>query len=209
MDWTTAVTIAVSVLLAAGGYVATYAYNLRLAQRKDRLERVNKQLSDFYGPLLALVSAGNSSWEAFRQRYRPNSGSFWSDPPPTPEEEAAWRLWMIEVFMPLNGQMVDVITQHADLLDESDMPQPLLEACAHVAAYRPIIKQWELGDFSEHTSVINFPGMQMMLFAEAGFARLKGQQQELLGTVVQIPERRRPPYKPSSWWRLGRPHGTQ
>lgn len=182
MDWTTGLTIAVTVLLAVVGYLATYAYNLKLAQRKDRLDRINRQLSDFYGPLLALDSASKSAWSAFRQRYRPDSRSFWGDdPPPTAEEEAAWRLWMTEVFMPLNVGMVDVITQHADLLDESNMPQALLDACAHVKAYRPVIKQWEMGDFSEHISVISFPSTPLWLFASEGFARLKAEQSDLLG----------------------------
>jgi hypothetical protein len=182
MDWTTGLTIAVTVLLALLGYAATYGNNLRLAQRKDRLDRINKQLSDFYGPLLALVSSGDSCWQAFRTRYRPGTQFFWDvDPPPTEEEAAAWRLWMVEVFMPLNAAMADVITQHADLLDEPDMPPALLEACAHVKAYRPVLKRWETGDFSEHTSVTNFPSSDVRRFASEGFARLKTEQRELLG----------------------------
>ena len=182
MDWSTAAPIAVSILLAVAGYLATYLYNLKLSQRKDRLDRVNQQLSDFYGPLFALASSGNSAWRAFRGRYRPESRSFWGDePPPTPEEEAAWRLWMTEVFMPLNLRVVDLITRHADLLDESQMPQVLLDACAHVAAYQAILKRWELGDFSEHVSVINYPGLELQRFAAAGFAKLKTEQIELLG----------------------------
>jgi hypothetical protein len=74
-----------SVLLALGGYLATYTYNLKLAQRKDRLDRVNQQLSELYGPLLALASSSGACWTAFRQRYRPNGLSFWdSEPTPAP-----------------------------------------------------------------------------------------------------------------------------
>lgn len=180
MDWATGVTIAVTVLLALGGYLATYINNLRLAQRKDRLERVNEQLSSFFGPLLALVSASSSSWQAFRKEYRPHTPGFWGDGAPTPEEAAAWRLWMTEVFMPLNIQMVDIITHHADLLDESEIPQCLLDVCAHVQAYRPVIKQWEAGDFSRHTSFINFPSEELSRFASERFNALKVVQEDLL-----------------------------
>jgi hypothetical protein len=181
MDWTTGLTIGVTVLIAGAGYLATYGYNLKLARRKDRLDRVSRQLSDLYGPLLALVSASQSSWEMFRRRYRPDIPGFWDDPAPTADEAAAWRLWITEVFMPLNERMVDVITEHADLLDESDMPRSLLQACAHVAAYRPVIKRWHEEDFSEHLSVINFPSAELLRFASEGFARLKAQQRTLLG----------------------------
>jgi amino acid transporter len=182
MDFTTGLTITVSVVLAVVGYIATYVYGLRLAQRKDRLDRVNRQLSEFYGPLLALVSASQSSWEAFRGRYRPVPRSFWSDdPPPTAEDQAIWRLWVTEVFMPLNLEMVDVVTHHADLLDERQMPPGLLTLCAHVASYKPVVKQWEKGDFTEHTAVINFPSAELLLFASEGYSRIKMQQSDLLG----------------------------
>lgn len=184
MDWKTTLTVSVSVLLALTGYLATYLYNLRLAQRKDRLERIDRQLSDLYGPLLALITAGNSSWDAFRSRYRPSVRSFWRDPPPpTAEEAAAWRLWMREVFMPLNVRIVDVVTMHADLLIETEMPKCLLDACAHVAAYRAVLKQWEEGDFSEHVSVLNFPSAELLRYASVSFVHLKSEQDFLLGVT--------------------------
>jgi hypothetical protein len=184
VDWKTALTVSVSVVLALAGYVATYVYNLRLAQRKDRLERVDSQLSDLYGPLMALTSAGNSSWLAFRSLYRPGAGAFWEPwQPPTAEEAAAWRLWMTEVFMPLNLQIVDVVTGHCDLLVEREMPQCLLDACAHVAAYRAVLKQWEAGDFTRHTSVINFPSAQILSYASTNYGRLKAEQSSLLGEM--------------------------
>jgi hypothetical protein len=40
----------------------------RLAKRSDRLERLNRQLNEFYGLLLVLISASNSAWEAFSKR---------------------------------------------------------------------------------------------------------------------------------------------
>jgi hypothetical protein len=181
MDWTTVVTVSASVLIALTGYVATYVYGLRLARRKDRLERVNRQLSECYGPLLALVSSGSAAWNEFREVYRPSRAGFWDgSPPPTRQEGDAWRLWMTEVFMPLNERTVDVITNHADLLIESEMPQCLLDACAHVAAYRPVLKRWEQGDFSENTSLINFPSKELLEYVSAAFVGLKAEQTELL-----------------------------
>ena len=182
MDWATSLTIAVSVLLAATGYVWTYLYNLRLARRKDRLDRVNRQLSDLYGPLYALTHSADTCWKVFRSRYRPGGGPFW-DPnsPPTEEEAAAWRLWMAEVFMPLNVAMADVVTQHIDLLDEETMPDVLLRLCAHVKVYRPVIKRWEAGDFSENTSGLNFPREELLAFASDGFRDIMRKQRELLG----------------------------
>jgi hypothetical protein len=47
MGLNTALTVLVTVCLALTGYL----YSLFLARRKDRLDRINRQLSDLYGPL--------------------------------------------------------------------------------------------------------------------------------------------------------------
>ena len=76
MDTALIVTTAATIALAFLGYLITYLNNLRLSQRTEQLVRVNKQLSEFYGPLYALVSAGAIVWEAFRARYRPGIGLY-------------------------------------------------------------------------------------------------------------------------------------
>jgi hypothetical protein len=183
VDTTTLVTLSVTLVIAVAGYLATYLNTLRLARRKDRLDRVSKQLSDFYGPLLALSRAGGRSWEQFMNLYRPNKRYFWDpDDPLTEEQEKVFRIWMRHVFMPLNVRMVDVVTNKADLLDEPEMPEFLFDLCAHVASYQAILKRWEDEDFSENTAGINFP-REIIEYAEATFTRLKAEQNRLLGGV--------------------------
>jgi hypothetical protein len=147
----TTVTVVVSISLALLGYIVTYSNSLRLDRRKDRLMRLDKQLSDLYGPLFALIRANRRAWEAFRKDVRPGFGEdFWgTDPPPTPEEAAAWRLWIVEVLLPVNEEMREVIVHHADLLDEQAIPGFLLEVCAHADSYKPAITplaRWRLSD---------------------------------------------------------------
>jgi hypothetical protein len=186
MDTKTAITLFVTVLLAVTGYLATYVNNLRLAQRKERLERVNRQLEKLYGPLFSLVRASTITWDAFRQTAT-RRGPFWdSEHPPTAEEAAEWRLWMTSVFMPLNERMQVTIIEHADLLDEPEMPNCLLSLCAHVAAYQSVLKRWAQGDYSRNWSVINFPREELLLYTAQTFLRLKAVQAALLG---ELPER--------------------
>ena len=184
VDWKVIAPLLVTVLVALAGFVATYQNNLSLARRKDRLDRVNRQLSDLYGPLLALVSASTRSWRAFRTRYRPTGGSYW-DPrtPPTQAEQEAWRRWMRHVFMPLNTRMEELVITKAELLDTSTMPDCLLQLVAHVAAYRAFIAQWDEGDFTQQKSLINFPNPDILEYAEQTFVKLKKEQQELLGAL--------------------------
>jgi hypothetical protein len=55
MDRTEEAVALIGVCIAVIGYFVKYRFDLRLAQRNDRLERINRQLSEFYGPLLALT----------------------------------------------------------------------------------------------------------------------------------------------------------
>ena len=133
VDWKTAGTIFVALV----GFLVTYVVNLRLARRKDRLERINEQLRDLYGPLYALEISARSAWMEFRKQYRPDRRYWQDDPPPTAEEAQAWRTWMKSVFMPINRRMRDVVVTKAHLIDGSEMPQSLRDLAAHVSAYEP------------------------------------------------------------------------
>ena len=189
MDGTEAVAI-VGVVVAVIGYFVTYRTNLRLTQRNDRLERISSQLSEFYGPLLALTRSSDQSWQAFRKRYRPGGGSFWkSDPPLTVEDAAAWRLWMTTVFVPVHHQMMELVLNRAHLIEEPDMPSCLLTLCAHVNGYQAILKKWETGEISiereDNLSIVNFPGEELAAYAAIAFSRLKAEQAELLGSTAK------------------------
>ena len=186
----------VGVVAAVLGYFVTYGTNLRLAQRNDRLERINQQLSEFYGPLLALTRSSDQSWQAFRKRYRPGDGSFWkNDPPLTREDVAAWRLWMTTVFVPMHQRMMELVLNRAHLIEEPEMPSCLLALCAHVNGYQAILKEWETGEVSiereDNISVVNFPGQELAEYAATAFGRLKAEQAELLGSTA----------KTGRWWR--------
>jgi hypothetical protein len=113
--------IGVPILVAVATLAATYLNNLRLAQRKDQLELVDRQLRDLYGPLLALCTANSMAYhKAFRVLYRPGGIPMW-DPPdgdpdnwPTKEEVAAFQLWTKEVFMPINREIFQRVVSQTD-----------------------------------------------------------------------------------------------
>jgi len=116
----------------------------------------------------------------FRKEYRPYVHGYWgTNPPPTREEAEAWRLWIKEVFMPLNLEMEALILKHSDLLVEAEMPKVLLDLSAHTAGYKPILKSWERGDFSRNVSLIDFP-RDLITYAETNYRFLKKKQRELL-----------------------------
>ncbi|PRX98103.1 hypothetical protein [Allonocardiopsis opalescens] len=173
----------VTIGLAFAGYVATYINGLRLAQRQERLARVNRQLSDLYGPLFALSESSRRTFDAFKERHaRPGGVSpFAHETPPTEEELAEWRLWVTTVFLPNNRAMRDLVVRHADLLTEAEMPPLLLQLCAHVSGYEVTAARWAQGDYAEHLSVVWFPTDELGPYAREEFSKLKREQERLLG----------------------------
>ncbi|MFI6896695.1 hypothetical protein ACIBM4_21550 [Streptomyces sp. NPDC050256] len=177
------ITVVVTIALAFTGYAATYLNGLRLAQRQERLARLNRQLSDFYGPLFSLTEANSRIFGAFMERNaRPDGRSpFVHAIPPSDEELAEWRLWVTTVFLPNIQAMRDLVITRSDLLNEPEMPPILLQLCAHVSGYEITAARWEQGTYDEHLSVVPFPSEEIATYARHGFVRLKQQQRRLLG----------------------------
>ncbi|MGW0738163.1 hypothetical protein [Streptomyces sp. NPDC002851] len=176
-------TVIVTVGLAFIGYLMTYLNGLRLAQRQARLTRVNQQLSDFYGPLFALMEANSRTYDTWSETYaRPDGRDpFRHDTPPTEQELAEWRTWATTVFIPNIQAMRDVVVTKADLLIEEEMPQALLQLCAHVSGYEITAARWAQGNYEEHLSVISFPGRALREYIRDRFTQLKREQARLLG----------------------------
>ncbi|MFE3629932.1 hypothetical protein [Streptomyces goshikiensis] len=176
-------TVIVTVGLAFIGYLATYLNGLRLAQRQAGLTRVNQQLSEFYGPLFALMEANSRTYDTFAEKYaRPDGRDpFNHDTPPTEQELEQWRTWATTVFIPNIRAMRDVVVTKADLLIEEEMPQALLQLCAHVSGYEITAARWARGNYEEHLSLISFPGRELREYIRDRFARLKSEQARLLG----------------------------
>jgi len=183
MDWKIWLAPSVTLVVALVGFAAKYLNDIKVAQRKDRLDRINQQLKLLYGPLYATDQAGKTAWIGFRRMYRSEKESYWRSPPPTKEEAEAWRLWMTEVFMPLNLRLEKIIVENADLLIEERMPDSLLLLVAHVSAYKAVLKKWEKGDYSENTSVVNYPWRDVRTYVETSFLYLKQEQSRLLGLL--------------------------
>jgi hypothetical protein len=173
--------VVAAILVALVGYIVTYANNVRLENRKAQIKFISDQVQYLYGPLFSLNAASREAWESFRSRCRPK-GAFFSEGPdaPSDHELEQWRLWMSEVFMPMNLKMEKVIIENVHLIEGATMPKSFLELLAHVEVYKTVIKKWENQDFSEHTSYFNFPENFDADVAKT-FTFLKRRQAALIG----------------------------
>lgn len=180
MDTGAAIAIVVSVALALGGYLFTFVHDRRKAQHTARLERLDRQIRELYGPMYALAESSSRTWAAFRQRYRPGHVAYFGDiEEPTDDELMAWRLWMTEVFQPNNERMIELLFKHAELLEEDEIPEPLLDLVAHVLSHKAVLARWANGDIAEHTPLLNYP-LEVNAWAADGYRKLKADQREML-----------------------------
>ena len=173
----------IALLVACIGYAAKYVNDLRIAERKDQLDRVNAQLRDLYGPLLALIQASDTAYIEFRKKHRHGTQYFVGDPPPTERDLAAWRNWMTHVFMPLNRKMESVILANAHLIEDRLFPPGFHALLAHVAGYKTVMNAWKEQNYAEHQSIVDFPRAVLPTYVKETYEALMAKQHRLLHSL--------------------------
>lgn len=179
---TTWITTAASLLVAVLAGLFAYRNNQLLHRRHARLERVNSQIGEFYGPLFSIIEANHAAWDRFRKEVRTGDHPLFENGPLTPEEATIWIQWMLTVFMPSNRRMYELVVTRAHLLLGEQMHQSVLDFCAHVAYYEVLVSRWKVDDYSELTSPLEWPA-GFREYVRKSFADLKSQQQKLLALV--------------------------
>jgi hypothetical protein len=175
--------LALTVAGATVSYLVTYSIGVHTDNRNARAKLLSDQIQFLYGPLFSLQHASTQAWLSFSSRHRPGRSFFGSEPDLSQDELASWRLWMNEVFMPLNVQMEAAIVANAHLIEGATMPKEFLDLLAHVEVYRVVQGKWKMGDYSEHTSYINYPE-EFGAYVERTFKKLTREQTKLLGALV-------------------------
>lgn len=176
--------ICVTVIVAFSGWLFVYLNGRATAKRAAQLDRINRQLRDLYGPLYARLEASNRVWDAFWEKHRPAHGRnyyFGHDVELSEKELEKWRVWMKTVFEPMNAATEEIIMKNVDLLESKDIPNAFVDALAHIAAYKAVLNAWEREDYSEHTSVNNWPHEELKAVVEPELKKLRKRQRELLG----------------------------
>ena len=172
-------------------------------KRAVQLQRLDKQLSDLYGPLYALYEKGDRQWRAFLKEFSnckdpaflgffPIGNEF---PPPNTEQLRLFRLWMESVFMATNTRMEETIINNADLVIGEEMPPPFLSFCVHVASIRASVAEWSAPEFDrtnwkKHMAIFPHPAGELHVYIKASFEVLKKEQSRLLSDAKRFVDER-------------------
>ena len=153
------ITSAVATACAVAVAIATIVAKRKGDRRADRLMRINRQLSEFYGKLSILYEAGMSDWLSFVYQHGNDSQQLnkhfrrffpyevkesepitqFNPPPPTAEQLAVYRKWLRTLFMKTNERMLEVIYSNVDLVVGRKMPQVFVTFASHVASLRLLL----------------------------------------------------------------------
>jgi hypothetical protein len=175
-------TLIITIILAFIGYIATYINNALMEKRKQNLELINKRINNFYGPLYVAVEVGRASIKAFFASINKKidiDNDLPMQEPFSDKEEAEYRIWLENVFMPLNEWCEIVMRENAYLIIEEGMPPCILEYFSHVYTYKAIIGKWKKNDFTEIYSAIPYP-KELYKYATESYNDLKKEQLNLI-----------------------------
>lgn len=179
-----------TVLLLIGAIVK-YSVDLRLARRKDRLDRANAQLKLLYGPLYAAAEASDAAWAEFKAKFFPDRANFFDATHHGADELATWCRWMIDVSMPINDSIITLLRGNADLLRGSGFPDTFERFVRHAASYKSIMGLWA----TLPTSNVSWDNLERWYLATEPFPReflddvrmyyqaAKNEQEELISAV--------------------------
>lgn len=174
------ITASASIIVAVLAFVLNQRAQLARERRQAQLARVNLQLRELYGPLNALVDVNERLWTALRESHLPPQADRRSG-----DGEEDWRLWRDNALIPANRKMRDLIIEHADLLVESEVPQPLKEFCAHVSSQEIIMAGEREGARAD--ILIRHPGTTYVSYVANTYLDLKREQRQLLdGDVASV-----------------------
>lgn len=172
--------ILISIFLVLIGYLITFFYKLFLARRSDKLRFIEKQINEFYGPLYITCKVSEIIFNALWDKRKSDGVQLIHDDTAHPTSE--WRIWVENVFIPLNKKGQNIIIDNAHLIREKEVPKCLLKFTIHASGYEALIKKWEKGDFSEKFSFFRYPE-NLMEYAERSYLELKEEQLKLLGKL--------------------------
>jgi len=155
----------------------TYLATKRHATRANRFAYSSRQLSELYGPLHALERASYSYYKELERMYGEGQGRQFlvSDLTGSPSGDLlnVWKYSVRHVFMPINRRIFDLIITKTDLLEDDEMPQCLVNFCAHVTGYEVTLARWDDGDFSVLVSVVQHPSEEFARYLQSTYSSLK------------------------------------
>ncbi|MFD6453454.1 MULTISPECIES: hypothetical protein [unclassified Nocardia] len=172
----TLITAVTTVAVAGLAYLLNQRGQLAQERRQARLLRISRQIRELYGPLHVMVDINERIWEKLRESQLPAASHRRPD-----LATDNWRRWRDHALMPVNRAMRDLIIEHADLVPDYQVPEPLLTFCSHVASVE--VQLAAESDGVHVRSLVPHPGATYVRYVRDTYGQLKTEQQKLVRAV--------------------------
>jgi len=143
--------ILIGIVLTIATAVAGFVVSLLQDQRKREIDFVDLQIERLYGPLFALSTATLRAKNDLIAKRRPGTKDYFDkDHPPSKADVQLFRLWMRNVFQPMNLEMETAITRNAQLIQGGHIYPVLEEFIMHVESYKATMANWKDTDAEDN-----------------------------------------------------------
>jgi hypothetical protein len=166
-------------LVAVFGALLGIRIQIRARRRddilKNQLERLNKQISEFYGPLHTLYETGHRNHYNFLVLHGDNASL----------KNPNYKIWYENIFHSTNSGMENIIINKADLVLGKDIPDCLLAFCKWSAKMKLFLNAPSQDGYDESKSKVieartQHPEVRMQMYLRASLEVLKEEQSRLL-----------------------------
>lgn len=213
-DWGNNAEIATAIATVSAVIVASIAIRAKRRddRRADRLDRVNRQLSQLYGKLFILHESGARNWHSFISQHGNDAKELdrefmrffpfkqleeepitvFNPVPPNAKQLKAYREWLKTLFIKTNEEMLQVIYDNADLVVGEKMQSIFVVFAEHVASLKILLLRLEeeekqqastfLDDWEQYVKLTAAYPSSMNYYINASFEVLKKAQERLLST---------------------------
>jgi len=174
------VTFVIPVFLALLGYWLTRRNQLELARWNQRLDLINSRLNNFYGPLYVLSEVGRMAYQTLVDKM--GGEAIFRQTPIAEDVLNEWKIWVENIYIPLNQEIEELILQNAHLIREEEFPASLLLFVMHAASYKAMLAKWQQNDYREYLPKVDYPN-ELSAYAAKSYRDLKHEQLQLIGKL--------------------------
>ena len=116
---------------------------------KQKEDLIISSLEEFYSPILILIEISQRLRELYvKENIYEEDGVI---------DMNQWKNWISNIFMPINIRIYKIIKNKSHLIIETEIPQCIIEFCAHVEIYKIIVAGWETNRTLQFSPAIPYP----------------------------------------------------
>jgi len=178
--------ISAIIVLISGiiGYFIKYYINKRHQKLNRTLEYLDKQINEFYWPLYVLTNAGKT---LFNEIFDKCDKTGFVESPSSKKPVLEWRLWVEEIFIPMNERIEEIIFKKSYLVIEDTIDPCFIEFLDHSAQYKVLVKEWSLDVFLNFHTEKKYP-KALKTYIEDRLAKLRKEQRRIREKLLLMNE---------------------